>query len=109
MKTKIEKLKLDDVYKFLIWFFNGRKKPNYVNSLNIVKNGNLNFIIITDNIKKRFPYSGFKVKFHDNIDILRLPTVFTRDVHIERHETKFIKYYQRKFITRFYRKTRTAL
>jgi RNA exonuclease 1 len=83
MKTKIEKLKLDDVYKFFIWFFNGRKKPNYVNSLNIVKNENLNFIILTDKIMKRFPYSGFKVKFHENIDILRLPTVFTRDVHIE--------------------------
>lgn len=80
MIKKVEKLKLEDVYKFLLWFFNGKKKPGFINNLHCKKTKNLIFYIVTDG------YSGCAqqtIKFHERLQLSDLPLVFTRDVYIE--------------------------
>ncbi|KAF9764370.1 RNA exonuclease 1 [Nosema granulosis] len=82
MKNRIEKLKLEDIYKFLLWFFNGRKKPSYIHNLYIKKTDCLVFYILTDECE-HLPRETQTIKFHECLETASLPLVFTRNVIIE--------------------------
>lgn len=80
MIKKVEKLKLEDMYKFLLWFFNGNKKPGFITNLHCRKNDSLILYIVSYGYKKRLEQA---IKFHERLQLSNLPLVFTRNVNIE--------------------------